>query len=197
MDWLDRLRTSLFGESVQRSGHLHHGPLERSAAFLERYEQWSESDERSRVLAHFRQLLSQEQRHSDTAMHLFLTPQATGMQIARPVDASPEVLHFLQEEFKDRLIAEGYRVNLADHKIDPMGEHRERYSLKPNISAAAAPPLPQLFGNVAIETWGNNLGKAERLKVLITVYSDRLYSPAESGIALINSLLAGRGRALS
>lgn len=197
MDWFDNLKEKLFGEPVKRSGQLHHGPLQRSEAFLQRYERWYSGTERERWLEHFREMFDRELVVQDTDLHLFSTAQATGMQLKRPRDADPEMLHFLQEEFKDQVIQEGYRVHLSDHRISPAGQHRERYYLKPEIAVAELkPPLPQRFGNVLIENWGDEAGKARHLKVLITVYSDRLYSPAESGMALINSLLTGRGRAL-
>jgi hypothetical protein len=135
-------------------------------------------------------MLSQEQRTADTAMHLFSTAQATGMQLKKPEGSSPDVLLHLMEEFKDRVIKTGYRVHLSDHRINLQGEDRERYYLKPSMSGEGLkPPLPQRFGNVLIEIWGSGSGKAEHLKVLITVYSDRLYTPAGSGMVLISSLL--------
>ena len=138
----------------------------------------------------------QEQLSADTALHLFTSEQATGMQIQRPAKAEKEMLRYLMEEFKDRVTEEGYRLHLSDQRIKHDGEHRERYYLKPAIENTAEKPLPQRYGNVMIETWGDG-EMPERLKVLITVYSDRLYSPAESGMALINSLLSDRGRETS
>ncbi len=198
MDWFDRLKEELFGESVRRSGQLHHGPLERSGSFLQRHQQWKASEERRALLAHYRELLDQERRSADTALHVFSTTQATGIQITRPKHAAADVLNHLLEEFKDRTLEEGYGLHLSDHRISEEGEHRERYYLKPSIrSSGSRPPLPQRFGNVLLECWGDQEGRAMNLKVLITVYSDRLYMPAESGMALISSLLSERGRAFS
>jgi hypothetical protein len=198
MDWFDQMRNKLFGEPVERSGHLHHGPLERGEGFMQRYQDWLRSNERRDLLAHFREMLTQEQRSADTALHLFANQQATGMQIKRPKGSEPPVLQYLQEEFKNRVLAEGYRMHLADQKISPDGVHRERYYLKPAITGSSTqPPLDQRYGNILVETWGDDAGKPEHLKVMITVYNDRLYSPAESGMALINSLFEDRGRAFN
>ncbi len=148
-------------------------------------------------MQHLRDLFHREQLSSDTDLHIFSSAQATGVQVKLPADREPEDLQFLLEEFKERVIAEGYRIHLSDHRIDLKGGVRERYYLKPSIpSDRLQPPLTQLFGNVLIENWGGPEGP-DHLKVLITVYSDRLYEPAGSGMALINSLFADRGRALS
>jgi hypothetical protein len=198
MDWFDRLKDKLFGEPVQRSGQLYHGPLKRTEPFLDRHRQWLAGGTRTRLLGHYRELLRQEQLSSDTDLHLFSSEQATGMQIKRPADAPADVLHHLMEEFKNCVLAQGYRLQLSDHKIGPEGGHRERYYLKPEIPVdEQRPPLPQRYGNVLIEAWGDDELQARHLKVLVTVYSDRLYMPAESGMSLINSLLGERGRDLS
>ena len=198
MDWFDALKEKLFGEPVRRSGQLHHGPLVRSEAFRKKFERWEQGRERSELLRHLREQFEREQLSADTDLHIFSTAQATGVQIKRPADRDPEVLRFLLEDFKDRVIAEGYRLHLSDHRIDPKGEERERYYLKPAFASdRLQPPLSQRFGNVLIENWGEGGDGPRHLKVLITVYSDRLYEPAGSGIALINSLFADRGRALS
>ncbi len=196
MEWFDRLKEKLFGGPEQRAGHLHHGPLVRSERFHVRHAQWLASDERLRWLGHFRSLLVQEQLSADTALHLFASEQATGMQLSRPPDAEEGMLRHLMEEFKDRVIEEGYRLHLSDQRIKHDGEHRERYYLKPAMENDEREPLPQRYGNVLIETWGDG-EMPQHLKVLITVYSDRLYSRAESGMALINSLLSDRGRETS
>jgi hypothetical protein len=194
MDWIDRLKDMLFGEPVRQSGHLHHGPLKRSEEFLRRHERWLKSAARNKLLEHYREMLHQEQRTADTELHLFGTEQATGVQITRSSFTSPEALRHLLEEFKDKVIAEGYRLHLSDHRISPKGEERERYYLKPSIASDKLdPPLPQRYGNVLIENWGNGRDP-DHLKVLITVYNDRLYSAADSGMALINSLFEERGR---
>ncbi len=195
MDWFDELKEKLFGEPVERTGQLHHGPLKRGDTFLERHRRWLESHDRKALLAHFRELYNKEQRSADTALHLFSSVQATGLQIQRPKGFSPEVLHHLLEEFKERVIGEGYRTHLSDHRISAEGEHRERYYLKPSIpSDHLQPPLPQRFGNVLIENWGNTDGRADHLKVLITVFNDRLYQPPEPGMELIGILLDERHR---
>ncbi len=197
MDWFDTLKEKLFGEPVKRSGQLHHGPLVRSEGFKARFERWKAKG-RSGLLQHLRDLFNREQLSSDTDLHIFSSAQATGVQMKLPADRDPEEFRFLLEEFKDRVIAEGYRLHHSDHRIDPKGEERERYYLKPEIASdRLQPPLPQRFGNVLIENWGDGGDGPRHLKVLITVYSDRLYEAAESGIALINSLFADRGRALS
>jgi hypothetical protein len=199
MEWWESLREKLFGPQVERTGQLHHGPLVRSEGFQKRHLRWLAGSDRAHLLEEYQAMLAQEQLSSDTALHLLSTSQATGVQMKRPSGAPASALQHLHEEFKDKVIAEGYRVHLSDHRISTGGLHRERYYLKPTIpSDALEPPLPQRYGNVLLESWGREADAPEHLKVLITVYSDRLYMPALSGMKLISSLLEEvRGRDLS
>ena len=103
-------------------------------------------------------------------------------------------LQHLMELLKERVLALGYRMQLADQRIGTDGLHRERYYLKPAPPAdLSSGPIPQHYGNVLIECWGQD--RADRhLKVLCTVYSDRLYAPPLPAEELWPVLLEGSER---
>lgn len=198
MDWFDSLKQRLFGEVVQRTGRLHHGPLVRSAEFEARHAQWMAFGEARERLRELHQLLEREQREGDTTeLHLFHDGKATGMQLKRPAHWPADSLHHLLDAFRQQVLALGYRVQMSDLRISVEGEHRERHYLKPKLeNNDPNVPLDQRYGNILLEAWGTDQG-ATNLKVLATVYSDRLYSPALSGMELITSLTTGRGLPLS
>jgi hypothetical protein len=198
MDWFDSLKQRLFGEVVQRTGRLHHGPLVRTPAFEARHAQWMAFGEARTRMRELHELLEQEQRSGDTSeLHLFQDGKATGMQLRRPSHWPADSLDHLLEAFHQQVLALGYRVQMSDLRISVEGEHRERYYLKPILgNDGQGGPLDQRYGNILLENRGTGQG-AEHLKVLVTIYSDRLYSPALSGIELITSLTTGRGLPLS
>lgn len=191
MDWFDSLKQRLFGEAVQRSGKLHHGPLQRNAAFGERHAAWLAGGEAERRLAELRGWLGRERSLGDTAeLHLFSDAKATGLQLQRPAHWPADALHHLLDLLRDRVKELGYRVQLSDLRIGLDGEHRERHYLKPALTTLQeGRPADQRYGNILLEAWGPQ-GEAQRLKVLATVYSDRLYGEASSGTELLDVLLA-------
>jgi hypothetical protein len=192
MDWFDQLKERLFGSDNKPTGHLHHGPLERGDAFLQRHRTWMARDAAS-LLEQYRGQLDQEVLHADSPLHLLHTPQASGMQLQLPKGAAPDSLGHLLDLFKDRILAMGYRLQLADQRIAADGRVKERYYLKPGPAAGYGDaPLPQRFGNVLLEAWGDGQ-QLRHLKVLCTVYSDRLYQEAESTDVLWTNLLSTRG----
>lgn len=198
MDWFENLKQRLFGEVVQRTGQLHHAPLVRDPAFEARHAQWLAFGEGRKQLGELRSLLDQEKRTGDTqALHLFRDAKATGMQLQRPKHWSADSLHHVLDAFREQVVDLGYRVQMSDLRISVHGEHRERHYLKPIMIGIMGDALmDQRYGNILLEAWGTDQG-ASHLKVLATVYSDRLYSPALSGMELLSSLTTGRGLPLS
>lgn len=198
MDWFDSLREQLFGEAVQRTGRLHHAPLVRTPAFEARHAHWMAFGEGRKQLGELRDLLDQERRSGDTPrLHLFSDAKATGMRLQRPAHWPADSLHHLLDAFRQQVLDLGYRVQMSDLRISVHGEHRERHYLKPELGDTGnGEVLDQRYGNILLEAWGPDDG-AQYLKVLATVYSDRLYSPALSGMDLLSSLTAGRGLPLS
>lgn len=198
MDWLDALKQRLFGEAMQRTGQLHHGPLIRSTAFEKRHAQWLGSREYGLQLNELRTWFDRERQSGLTAqVHLFSDAKATGMQVQHPEHWPAHSLHHLLDAFRDRVIELGYHVQVSDHRINVDGVQRERHYLKPDIAQLApGATLDQRYGNILLEAWGPG-EDARHLKVLATVYNDRLYSPPLSGMELLSTLLEVRGLPLS
>lgn len=198
MDWIDGLKNKLFGGAVQKTGQLHHALLKRSVAFKAKHSNWLISGQCRKQLQELNELLEQEIRHGDTTeLYLLRDAKATGMQLERPAHWPTDSLHHLMEAFREQVIDLGYRTQMSDLRISMNGEHRERHYLKP-VSGGDVPgaAIDQRHGNILIEVWGPE-NEAQHLKVLATVYHDRLYSPASSGMELLSLLTAGRGLPLS
>jgi hypothetical protein len=194
MEWIDLLKQRLFGETVERTGQLHHGLLKRSPSFAARHAEWLSNGEFLARALELQEWLEREERYGDVdGMHLFSDAKATGFQFRCPEQWPEDSLEHLLDAFRDRVIALGYRIQLSDHRIDVQGVHRERHYLKPDLQQMPEGGLlDQRYGNILLETWGGDHG-ARHFKVLATVYSDRLYSPPLPGKALLSALLDVRG----
>ena len=198
MDWIDGLKNKLFGGAVQKTGQLHHALLKRSVGFEAKHSNWLISGECRKQLWELNELLEQEIRQGDTTeLYLLSDAKATGLQLKRPDHWPADSLHHLMDAFREQILELGYRLQMSDLRISVNGEHRERHYLKP-VSDSDVPDaaIDQRYGNILIEAWGAE-NEAKQLKVLATVYHDRLYSPATSGMELLSLLTTGTGLRLS
>jgi hypothetical protein len=187
MGWLDRILGRVTPTAV-RGAHVLHEPLVRSTGFVERSSGLREGEAWKALLASVGNDWRDARAGLPGRSTHFTGEKATGFMFARPEGTSEELFRCLLDELRDRVLAEGYRLQLADRRITGQGVQHDRYYLKPIIKALR-PPIDQRFGNVLLEQWGEG-GAPDHLKVLVTVYQDRLYGPPEDASALLDRLFS-------
>lgn len=197
MEWLDRLREKLFGSPELSTGRLYQGSLIRPLRWATEHTDWLSHGRTDRMLRGLRRRLQDERLSGTGDLHLLETPQAAGLQFRRPASATADDLRHLMDLWRDRVLAEGYRVQNSDIRIGVDGSARERHYLKPVITATDVQgTMDQRYGNVLLEAFGP-ADDLQHLRVLVTVYSDRNYSPALPAGPLLDRLLEEPRRALS
>ena len=183
MDWTTRIWQQLFGRPSGVADRLFHGPLERSDAHRERSAAWLAGDRPARVL----ERLSAEAAEGGGAVR-FSTPQAEGFEFSLGDALERHEPDLLLDLIGERVRALGYRRQLADTRIGADGVRRDRTYWKPKW-ASEGPPIDQRFGNILLELRRSEAGNGH-LKVLVTRYTDRLYTPALSATTLWSELFA-------
>jgi|GEM_PF-1921232 hypothetical protein len=197
MDLLDRLREKLFGGPELSTGRLYQGSLIRPSRWDAEHTDWLAHGRTDRMLRGLRRRLQDERLSGTGDLHLLQTPQAVGLQLMRPASATADDLRHLMDLWRDRVLAEGYRVQNSDLRLGVDGSARERHYLKPLITAANVQgTMDQRYGNVLLEAFGPT-DDLHHLRVLVTVYSDRNYTPALPAAPLLDRLLEAPRRALS
>ncbi|NVK51207.1 MAG: hypothetical protein HWE09_15655 [Cyclobacteriaceae bacterium] len=153
-------------------------------ADLVEIEQWMESDEASslfdRVYRNYH--LKRTGINESPQVHLFQSPYANGFAVTFDSPFTPETFSKLFLAFSRRILALGYKQVSLDRKMEEINDQvktTEKFYLKPPLQAPSENQrISQLFGNVSIEKISID-NKPSYLKLLVTVYSDRLYEDAQ------------------
>jgi hypothetical protein len=171
-----------------------HEVLKRSAHFIRDFEEWKRSESTQVLIdtVHNSYIDKLASREPEIDIEVYRSPYANGF-IIYPTKTENELqLEFLMEYIKEMLEEEGYRLVHSDRRLRETGKSVtsiEKYYLKPPISHEI--PIDQIYGNVIIElTLKNNL--PFKFKVIVNVYSDRLYSEARNFEDLISFLFDKR-----
>jgi hypothetical protein len=115
-------------------------------------------------------------------VHIFASPYANGFAVTfePPFDSKSFSRLFLA--FSQRLLALGYEQVSLDRKMEEISDQvkvTEKFYFKPPLQLPAEGELiSQLYGNVALEKVTVN-NEPSYIKLLATVYSDRLYQDAK------------------
>lgn len=145
---------------------------------------WIESDEAKQLFAlvyknyHFKRTGINDRPE----VHIFDSPYANGFAVSyeNPLDQKSFSRLFLA--FSQRLLALGYEKVSLDRKFEEINNQvkvTEKFYFKPPLQLPIEGELiSQLYGNVALEkvTVDN---EPSYIKLLATVYSDRLYQDAK------------------
>lgn len=132
---------------------------------------------------------------SDITIHLFQSDYANGFAVSYLPRIGKRHFQYLFDVFKERVTAMSYRTVNADRQIidkKSYVETREKYYLKPPISLqeveSTVTPSEQLYGNVSVEhVLADN--QPQYIKVLVSIYSDRLFTHPLSYDEFIERLL--------
>lgn len=127
----------------------------------------------------------------DWQVRLFHTPYAKGFALMYPDELGKMGFQHLFDLLRDQVIRMGYRLPNSDRRMfEKQGSVKqiERHYLKPKV-ASLEPPINQKYGNVLIECVLDD-DNPEYIKVMVTQYSDRQYSPALEFTQFIDRLFS-------
>lgn len=147
-------------------------------------EQWTQSEEGKSLVA----LISKNYYfkksgiNASPEVHILNSPYANGFAVSYDCPLDEKSFSNLFFAFGRRVLDLGYNQVSLDRKIEEINDYvktTEKQYFKPPLSSAdlTTEKIDQLFGNVSIEKVSIN-DTPSFLKILVTVYSDRLYQDA-------------------
>jgi len=137
--------------------------------------------------------LQKEGEESTPEVHVYRSPYANGIAVFYGLPFNSKTFSKLFFAFGERIVDLGYdRVSIeraVQEKSQGVNITEKQY-LKPK-PALLAGQTDQLFGNISIEKVSVN-HQPQMIKVLVTVYSDRLYTEARSFESFIEAIFNHR-----
>ena len=164
--------------------------LKRSQQEFDSYDEWHASDVSKEILDKiFRAYhLKKTDIKDPIPVALLESDKANGFAIANCSSLLDSDYKMMLEHFKKQILSVGYRQSGSNRKVTAEQERvitKEFYYLKPPIQME--PPIDQRYGNISLELILHN-DKPHYLKLMASVYSDRLYSEPESFSDLVELL---------
>jgi hypothetical protein len=152
--------------------------LKRSRQEFDSYQDWAQSGLSKEILEKvFRAYhLKKTDIKDPIPIALFQSDKANGFAIANCHSLLNSDYKMLLEHFKKQVLTLGYRQSGSNRKVTAEEDRvitKEFYYLKPPIQME--PPIDQKYGNINLELILYD-DKPHYLKVMASVYSDRLYS---------------------
>ncbi len=122
------------------------------------------------------------QINAQPQVHVYESPYANGFAVTFGSPFTPKSFSRLFLAFSRRILALGYNQVSLDRKLEEINDQvkmTEKFYFKPPLQIPVEGELiSQLYGNVALEKVSID-NKPSYLKLLATVYSDRLYQDAK------------------
>lgn len=193
MAFLDNILNQLFPDREDKRKVQVLEELRRSENYLAAYQSWKESPEAEELVKAVERsyYLKKNQIQGNYAVHLFQSPAANGFALTHHPSLSPRTFQFLLDFWRDRVLALGYRLANTDRQIrekEQFVETIEKHYLKPPLSKNTA-QAEQRFGNVLLEYVLVDQ-QPSYLKVMVTIYSDRLFTEAQPFDDLLEHLFS-------
>ncbi|MFC4872675.1 hypothetical protein [Negadavirga shengliensis] len=154
-----------------------------SEEYLNEVDLWMDSGEGRDALAKVYQNyhLKKAGIPCEPEVHILRSPYANGFALNCQKTMTGKIFSNLFFAFGQRMLALGYRKVSLDRKMQEISDQvkvTEKLYFKPDfVTPRHSDKINQLFGNVTIEKVYID-DKPDFLKVLVTVYSDRLYDEA-------------------
>lgn len=192
MAFLDDLIKKLFPERQKSRPVEVQEELRRSESYLQAYSEWKSSGEAEELL---RKVKTSYQMKSGGIeglypVHLFNSAAANGFALSYHPTISRQEFRFLLDYLRDRVLDLGYRLANTDHQIrdkETYIQTTEKHYLKPPISRAQAKKAEQHYGNILLEYVLID-NQPSYLKLMVTIYTDHLYTEAQPYDELIEQL---------
>ncbi|MCS6831948.1 MAG: hypothetical protein NZ521_00075 [Flammeovirgaceae bacterium] len=159
-------------------------PIRRSEKEKQAYQAWLHQESYRTVLKDLRESYYFNATNNLLDLQIFRTNAANGIALPYHRSISLETFQHLFDWWKDKTIQLGYRLQIAERRFleEPTFiKTIEKYYLKPMLSYVdfeENQPLDQKYGNVLLELHIHD-NRPHLLKLLTTIYSDRLYLPAQ------------------
>jgi hypothetical protein len=193
MTFLDDIINKLFPGRANERPVAVQEELHRSSNYLKTYDEWKNSPEAAdllrRVENSFR--MKESQVEGLYPIHLFNSAAANGFALSYHPTISRQEFHYLMDFWRDRVLAMGYRLANTDRQIrekETYIQTTEKHYLKPPLSRGKT-IAEQRYGNILLEYVLID-NEPSYLKVMVTTYTDHLYTKAESYDELLEMLFA-------
>lgn len=189
MSFFDQIVNKIFPKE-KKNVVLTNEVLKRSQQEFDSYEDWQASDVSKEILDKiFRAYhLKKTDIKDPIPIALFESDKANGFAIANCSSLLDSDYKMLLEHFKKQILSIGYRQSGSNRKVTAEQDRvltKEMYYLKPPIQME--PPIDQRYGNISLELILHD-DKPHYLKIMASVYSDRLYSEPENFSDLVEKL---------
>lgn len=193
MEFLDNLFGKLFPEKKENRPVQVMELLRRSHKYQMAYATWKESPEAAQILKAIDRsyYLKRNQIQGDYNIHIFQSAAANGFALTYHPALSAQFFQFLLDFWRDRMLAIGYRLANTDRQIREKNSYVEiveKHYLKPPLTKNK-PLAEQRFGNVLLEYMLVDQ-QPSYIKVMATIYSDRLFTEALSFDDLLEQLFS-------
>lgn len=183
MSFFDKITEKLFPKKSGGTTQVRE-LMQRSEKDQQAYEQWRESNDKQQLLQEIAQAYYYKKTNirSEIDVHILNMPAANGFAVTYHPSIQEKHFQHLLDYLKERVMLLGYRLVNNDRRMAEKPnyvETTEHYYLKPPINAESMEKLPidQRFGNVSLsQVFIDN--RPSFLKVLVSIYSDRLYQDA-------------------
>lgn len=189
MSFFDQIINKIFPKE-KKNVILTNEVLKRSQHEFDSYDEWHASDVSKEILDKiFRAYhLKKTDIKDPIPIALFESDKANGFAIANCSTLLDSDYKMLLEYFKKQILSIGYRQSGSNRKVTAEQDRvitKEFYYLKPPIQME--PPINQRYGNISLELILYD-EKPHYLKLMASVYSDRLYSEPENFSDLVEKL---------
>ncbi|AWW30113.1 hypothetical protein DN752_08230 [Echinicola strongylocentroti] len=189
MKFVDDILKKLFSD--KNTALTHKENFVQEAGEKEAIRSWMASPKGKEVfeLIHSNYHLQKKGQETNPEMQVFRSPYANGIAVFYDLPLNSETFSQLFFGFGQRIVDLGYERVSLDRTIQEKASGvntTEKQYLKPKATFTAD-RTDQLFGNVAIEKVSVN-HKPQMIKILVTVYSDRLYTKARSFESFIEAI---------
>ncbi|MFC3880244.1 hypothetical protein ACFOSV_08660 [Algoriphagus namhaensis] len=181
-NYFDGLLNKVFG-NASKLGVSHKENFALTSERIQEVNEWLDESEGEDLLNRLynNYYFKKNQINERPQVHLFSTKYANGFAITFEDPLTPESFNNVFHAFSARILDMGYKQVSLDRKIEEkVGKvlEVEKFYFKPPLQMPEEGQLiSQLFGNVALEKVITD-NQPSYLKLLATVYSDRLYQDA-------------------
>lgn len=192
MAFLEDLFNKLFPEKTNRPVEVQE-ELHRSSAYLNTYEEWKQSPEAATLLRRVEKSYHMQKNQTEGLypVHLFNSAAANGFALSYHPSISRQEFHYLLDYWRDRVLSLGYRLANTDRQIKDKETYiqtTEKHYLKPPINRKP-PKTEQRYGNILLEYVLID-NQPSYLKLMVTIYTDHLFTKAEPFEELVEFLFA-------